>query len=462
MRKLLIEAGVILTLLTIAGVAIYVSTVHHSKSPWPAAGSYVQDVSRARGIQTEISVAVDPANPRSLFGVSNDSLGPAVRVYTSTDGGRSWSSRPGPVSDPNTCAWGDPAVAIASNGRQYVAYTEKSICAPGPDLAPYLVVASRRGPSGSWATRRVTRPAIKFGFDDKPAIAIDAGGRVYVAWSRLLRPRYQTTVLSSSADEGKTWSDPRVVDSTLVQPQLVTLAAGPARQMYVGGVDARRGVWIGWSNDGGKHFAVRQAAPLPGSRAATCLVFGKFVLAQQAVRCLGPNPTLTVTKNRVFLVYGTTGNDETQDVDVAAFDLALEPVWRGRVGPVETKKADQFWPVSAVDPKTQELWSCYYDTTGAFKLAKAWFSCTVSRDGKHWTKPVRPAREAASVSVLFEDARIYGFGDSGGYGGYTGLAAAGGVAYPMWIDTRDVYAANEEVFAARLPASAVRRASGGG
>ena len=248
----------ILTLLAIAGVAIYLSTVHHAKSPWRAAGSYVQDVSRARGIQTEISVAVDPANPRNVFGVSNDSLDPEVRVYTSTNSGRSWSSRPGPVSDPNTCAWGDPAVAIAPNGRQYVAYTEKSICAPGPDLTPYLVVASRRGPGGSWTTRRVTRPAIKFGFDDKPAIAVDRGGRVYVAWSRLLRSRYQTTVLSSSVDQGKTWSDPQVVDRTLVQPQLVTLAAGPAHQVYVGGVDARRGIWIGRSNDGGKHFAVRQ------------------------------------------------------------------------------------------------------------------------------------------------------------------------------------------------------------
>jgi hypothetical protein len=70
---------------------------------------------------------------------------------------------------------------------------------------------------------------------------------------------------------------------------------------------------------------------------------------------------------------------------------------------------------------------------------------------------VRPARASANVQVLWEDARIYGYGDSGGYGGYTGVSAAGGAAYPLWIDTRNVDARGEEVFGARLPARAFRR-----
>jgi hypothetical protein len=106
---------------------------------------------------------------------------------------------------------------------------------------------------------------------------------------------------------------------------------------------------------------------------------------------------------------------------------------------------------------TQQLWACYYDTSGDPKRAKAWFTCTVSRDGRQWATPVRPARASANVQVLWEDARIYGYGDSGGYGGYTGLAAAHGTAYPLWIDTRDVDANGEEVFGARLPAKALRR-----
>jgi hypothetical protein len=363
--------------------------------------------------------------------------------------------------NPNTCSWGDPAVAIAPNGRQYVAFTEKSICTPEPDLTPYLIVASRSGPKGGWLTRRVTRPATKFGYDDKPALTVDSKGRVYAAWSRLLKSRYQTTVVSSSADGGKTWSEPHVVDRSLVQPQLVTIAAADqGDDLYVAGVDARDGLWIGRSTDAGRHFAVRQAAPLPGNIAATCLVFGKFVLAQQAVRCLGPNPTLAVSKQRVFLTYGVVGPDKTQDVDVAVFDRALRPLSRGRVGPADPKKSDQFWPVSAVDPVTSALWACFYDTRGDSKRATAWFSCTVSADGRRWATPVRPARASSNVQVLWEDARIYGYGDSGGYGGYTGLAARGGMAYPMWIDTRNLNANAEEVFGARLPAKSLRRGLG--
>lgn len=452
----MLEAVAVLGL-TAAGIgAVYVLTTEKVASPWRVAGTHVQNVSRASGIQTEVSVAVDPSNSRNLFAASNETLEPEIRVYTSTDAGASWSSRRGPLFGPDTCAWGDPAVAIAPNGRQYVAYTEKTVCTRGPDLTPYLVVAARQGPSGKWITRRLTRPAVKFGFDDKPAIAVGAEGRVWVAWSRLLDSAYQTTVLSSSADGGKTWSPPQVVSRELDQPQLVSLAAGAGRALYLAGVDARHGIWVGRSTDGGRHFTVKQAAPLPGSQAATCLVFGDFLIPQQAVRCLGPNPTVSVGKGRVFVTYATPGLNETQDVAVAVFDAALRPVFRGRVGPPDEQKSDQFWPVSATDVRTGRLWACFYDTSGDNERKNAWFSCTVSRDGQHWSTPVRASPDSANAGVLWEDARIFGFGDSGGYGGYPGLAVRDGIAHPLWIDTRGLGGNEEEIYGARLSAQAVR------
>src|SRR4029077_10216575 len=136
------------------------------------------DVSRSSGIQTEVAVAVDPSRPSNLVGAGNEAVEPESRVCASVNSGRTWSSKAGPMCNPSTCSWGDPAVAIAPNGRQYVAFTEKSTCTPGPDLTPYLIVASRSGPKGSWLTRRVTRPATKFGYDDKPALTVDSKGRV--------------------------------------------------------------------------------------------------------------------------------------------------------------------------------------------------------------------------------------------------------------------------------------------
>jgi hypothetical protein len=448
-RKLLWEAVIVLGATAAAAVIVYFVYRHSIGSPWKVAGTEVQDISNQVGIQTEAAVASDPSNPKVLFGASNENLEPEVRVYASRDGGRTWSEGAGPLHNPNSCAWGDPAVAVARDGRQYVAFTEKSICAPGPDLTPYLVVGSRDGTSSSWTVRRVARPATKFGFDDKPAISVDAGGRVYVAWSRYYGGKFQTTVISSSADRGRTWSKPLMVQRRLVQPQLVTIAAGPRGVVYLAGVDGK-GIWVARSTDAGESFTVKQGvAPLPGNQAATCLMFGKFVLAQQTTKCLGPNPTITLGRDRVFVTYAVNGADRTQDVAVAVFDRALRPVWRGPIGSVK-KKADQFWPASAVDASTGKLWACYYDTTGDSARQHAWFVCTSSRDGKHWAEPVRAADPSQNPGVLWQDATIGGYGDSAAYGGYPAVAAAAGVAHPLWIDTRDVGGNREEVFASNI------------
>jgi len=443
------EAVIVLGATALGAVIVYFVYRHSYASPWKVAGTHVRDISNESGVQTEVAAAVDPSNPKILFGASNESLEPEIRVYSSQNGGRTWSEGAGPQYNPNTCAWGDPSVAIARGGRQYVAFTEKSICVPGTDLTPYLVVASRTGTSGKWTVRRVARPATKFGFDDKPAISVDADGRAYVAWSRLYGRRSQTTVVSSTGDGGRTWSKPRIVDRALVQPQLVTVAAAGHGAVYLAGVDTQ-GLWIGRSTDAGRTFTLKRGiAPLPGNQAGSCLVFGKFVMPQQTVKCLGPNPTVTLGPKRVFVTYGVNGADETQDVAIAVFDRALRPVWRGPLGDAK-KKADQFWPASAIDASTGKLWACYYDTTGDADRQHAWYVCTSSRDGRQWSEPVRAAAPSENPGVLWQDAIISGFGDSTAFGGSTGLAAGGGTAHPLWIDTRDVGGNGEEVFASNV------------
>ena len=449
-----LEALAIAALIAVVAGAIYHFNVHHVHSPWAAAGAEVQALSRAPGAQTEVSVAVAPDDPRRLFAASNDSVLPQIRLYDSRDGGRTWRSRVGPSLTPFTCAWGDPAVAFASGGRQYVAFTEKSICREGTDLSPYVVVASRTGPQAAWIVRRVAPHAIRDGFDDKPAITVDGTGRVYVAWSRLLRETYETTVVSSSADGGRTWSTPDVVDRKLSYSQWVSAAGGDVGgTLYLAGIDARLGVWLGRSVDGGRHFRVRQAAPLALNDAANCARSGKYVFAQQAIRCLGPNPTVTVGRGRIYVTYASLSPNRTWDVGIAVFDAKLRLLWRGRIGPAETKPADQFWPTSTVDARTGELWACYYDTTGDSERKQAWFLCSRSRDGRHWAEPVRVARHSENAFVLWEDAIRAGFGDQIAYGSYPGVAAAAGVAHPMWIDASDESNLDQEIVTARLSAA---------
>jgi ABC-type dipeptide/oligopeptide/nickel transport system permease subunit len=450
-----LEALAIAVLIGAVAGAIYHFTVQHAHTPWATAGSDVQVLSNAAGAQTEVAVAVAPDDSQRLFAASNDSVLPQLRLYDSRDGGRTWKFGLGPLLKPYSCAWGDPAVALAPGGRQYVAFTEKSVCIRGIDLSPYVVVASRPGPNAAWIVRRVAPPAIPGGFDDKAAITVGGGGRVYVAWSRLLRRTYETTVLSSSGDGGRTWSPPHVVDRRLAYPQWVSAAGGAQRVVYLAGVDARLGVWLARSADEGRHFTVRQAAPLALNDAANCIRTGPYPFAQQAIRCLGPNPTVTVGRGRTYVTYALLAPNQTWDVRVAVFDAELRPLWRGRIGPAEARPSDQFWPVSAVDARTGELWACFYDTTGDLQRNAAWFVCSRSRDGRHWAVPVRVARQPANAFVLWEDARRSGFGDSIAYGGYPGLAAAAGVAQPMWIDTRDATHLDQEIFTARVPSAAL-------
>lgn len=451
-RRLVLEAIAVLLLSAAAAGAVLLFGIHHLAGRWSVAGSDVQNISRARGAQTEVAVAAAPRHPEVLFAASNDSLLRTIRVLSSTDGGRTWTSRPGPQLG-ESCARGEPAVTVAPHGRQYVAFIVNRFCLR-EDPWPHLVVASRAGPDAPWRSHAMTRLDTT-SFDAKPAIAAAADGRVYVAWSHLFRPTYATIVVSSTSNRGRTWSPARVVSPLLVRPQHTTLTVGASGAVYVAGIDARHGVWAARSVDAGRRFSLHRVAGLPGNPAATCAAAGRFPTATEGNRCVGPNPTIAVTGRRVYVTYSPVKPHGAWGVSVATLDATLNPLWRARPGPAEQVKGDQFWPASAVDPRTGRLWVCYYDTTGDPSRTRAWFSCSASRDGRNWATPVRVARASADSNTLWEDARIFGYGDMIGYGGYTGLTVAGGVVHPLWIDTSDPAGRLQEVFGARLAESSV-------
>jgi ABC-type dipeptide/oligopeptide/nickel transport system permease subunit len=454
--RLLLEALVVICVTAGAAVAIYVWKVNPVSSSWPAAGTHVQNLSHAAGAQTEVSVAVAPSTPQVLFAASNDTGERTIRVYSSTDGGRTWSSKVGPSLGLDACARGEPAVTTTQDGREYVAFVVSALCTD-QDPAPYLAVASRPSPQSPWEVKRVAaRPGSEL-FDAKPSLAAGPDGRVYVAWSRRLTQTYATTVVSSSRNQGRTWSRPMIVSRKLVQPHLVNATVDPQGRLYVTGVDVRFGLWVARSDDQSRGFSIRRAAPLRfevWNDPSSCAIAQKFPTAFEAARCLGPNPTITATGRRVYITYSGLERNGTHGVSIVVLDPTLRHLWSGRVGLADSDESDQFWPASAVDSSAGMLWSCYYDTSGDPSREVAWFTCSVSRDGRHWATPVRVARERAKADVLWEDARIYEFGDVIGYGGYTGLAVADGLAHPMWIDTVGEGARAQEIFTAGLSAQA--------
>jgi hypothetical protein len=428
---------------------VYVLEVNPISSSWRLAATEVQNISRADGAQTQVSVAADPAHRGTLFSVSNDTSLRTVRVYTSTDDGQTWTSTAGPALGLDACARGEPTAAVDAQGRQDVAFTVTGTCEQD-DQSPYVVAAVRAASSPPWTIRRLGPHRTSDFWDDHPSIAAGPGGRVYVSWSRLLRSTYEGIVVSSSADGGRTWSQPRLVDRRLSYPRLATTTVAPEGTLYVAGIDARYGVWLSRSADGGKTFRLAPVAVLPGNRARDCATASDHPTPYQGIRCLGPNPTVAASRDRVFVTYGVGWPGEPQSVHIGVLDTTLHPLWRGPVAP-PAPKADRFWPASSFDLATARLWACFYDTSGDSARTHAWYSCTSSRDGRRWTTPVRAARDSADAEVLWEDARVYAFGDAIGYGGSTTVAAAGGHVHPLWIDTGDLVGRRQEVFGATLP-----------
>lgn len=452
-RRLLIEAITIIGVTAAAAGAIYIWKVNPVSSSWRAAGTFVQNVSRAPGAQTEVSVAVAPTDSRILFAASNDSVERTVRIYGSSDGGRTWTSAVGPALAPDACAQGEPSVTVTPDGREYVAFIVSTFC-QREDLSPYLVVATRRGPQGRWSVRRIAARTGSELFDAMPALATDRKGRVYVVWSRRLTLTYATTVVSSSTDYGRHWSKPRIVSQRLSQPHLVRAAISPRGVLYLTGVDARLGIWVGQSGDRGRTFKVRRVAGLPfesWNNPESCASFGqKYPTAFEAIKCLGPNPTVVTTADRVYVTFAASDATGSQHVSTAVVDPSLQPLSQRRVDPVKAQAAEQLFPTSAVDSRSGKIWVCFYDSSGDRSRKQTWFSCTVSDDGRRWARPVRAAQASASPDVLIEDARSFGFQDFTAYGEYTGLAVADGIAHPMWTDTRDLNGRKQEIFSARV------------
>ncbi len=438
LRRLLGEAVAIAGVLALAGFLVYHLTVHTIRNTRPLGGRNVE-VAKEQGDQTEPAFAIDPSRPRVLVGALE-----ALEVYASTDGGRTWLRSASPTMPGHACANGRPRVVIGPRGREYLAFLAGAFC--GDSLTPRVAFTSRPGPSDRWGPVRQVAPRTwKYGFDDAPDLALDGrSGRLYLAWTRSLSSKLATVVVSSSRDDGRTWSAPLPVSSTLRHTHLAAIATAPDGSLYVAGIDVRAGIWIARSTDRGRTFgAPRRAARLHANPAADCALTAipnVSPVPTEEETCTGANPTLLVRGDRVFVVYDDVGEDRSQEVYAAALDRGLKPLFRAQINPRERHPAQQFLPAAAVDATTGALWACWYDTTFDRRAHRAWFTCSASHNGRSWTPPERAEdRPIAPTDLL--NVRL---------GMFPCVVARDGVAHAFWPDAR-VVDRGLDIFTASLP-----------
>jgi hypothetical protein len=421
------------------------------------------DVSRLPGPQSEAAIAIDPSNGRILLAGSNSFSEGTMRAYGSTDGGATWQTTtvyPAPASTKAACA-ADPGVAIDGRGRQYYSFVRSTPCTTGP---PHLYVASRPGPAATWGKPVLVAPLRLSRFDDKPAIAVDNSpssphhNRVYVAWTRVSRNGVLSILVSHSDGGGRTWSPLVRANRTGTEETYASIAVSRSGIVYVAWNDITNfHINISRSTDGGAHFGPeRKAAAFTIVTIPHC--GSGIVIPAQRLTCVQPNPIVSVDTSagpysgRVYVTYTTTAFFGDQGASVTVFNSRLRILLGRSSGTVpglqvapapKGENSDQFWTQSAVDPSTGAVWICFYDTRGDPKRTSALYSCSVSNNGGGtWAPPVHAATVASNETQPGADPHEYG--------DYEGLAVAGGVAHPIWTDSRDLETLAEEIYTTTL------------
>ena len=396
------------------------------------------NVSRTSGTQAEVSIAADPRDPNVLLAGSNDYTLPTTRVYSSGDGGRRWTTQPGPpLARGLRGTASDPVVGIDARGRQYFGFVQVTEGADPKRGRSWLVVASRPTRHGFWRSRPVPGAAGA----DKPALAV-AGTRVYVAWVRegdWVRPQraLNDVLLSSTGDGGRTWSRPvrlNSIDNLFLSYPSIAVAG--------------KTVYATWLEEGlvklrsgdGRRFGLERAIGAPGGGGCPTGI------PAQPRHCLRPNPVVVAdpVRNRVYATWSQLAPNHSLDVEVVRIGAAPR-----HVNPPDGRVvSDQFWPAPAVDPKTGDLWVCFYDTREDPRRRATRFSCSVSSDGgARWAEPL-------AVASAPTDATTSSYRRP--YGDYEGLVVAGSVAHPIWTDGRGLPSRPTEIYTARLTTAQLR------
>ena len=395
-----------------------------------------------------MNIASDPNDSRVLLAASNSFLEGAVRVYGSTDGGRTWTSDLAPLPRAAILNPGDPWVGIDLAKRQYLAI----IAGFDPNSGGRLYVLSRAGPTEPWAVPSAPvapiADALSFG-DDKDTLAVDASsisphlGRIYVAWTR-----NGQIVIAHSDDQAVTWSKPVALTEQGGVAIAATIGISKGGDVYLSWV-TETGLTIERSTDGGDHWG--QPSEFGRAEARAC----QAIPAIHST-CANAFPSVVVDRSRgkyggrVYAVFASTDANGRVGVFVKVFNADLTPVagspWRVD-RPVGGANADRFHPVAAINQQSGVIWACFYDTAPDPHRIQTYFSCSISRDGgEQWATPAHAATTAS------DEIQWRAFTGHAGteYGDYEGLALADGVAHPIWTDSRDLARLQEEIYTTTL------------
>ena len=207
---------------------------------------------------------------------SGSSHGTDVYVSQSHDGARSFNVPVKVNDDTRPAQHGMHSMAIADDGRIYVAWLdERNVSQPVPSEKAeghhmesnreVFMALSEDGGRTFQSNRRVAVDACPC---CKTAIATGADHRVYLSWRQVLPGNFRHIAVASSADSGKTFSEPVIVSDDRwvlagcpVSGPAITAGAGARVRVlwYSEGNAGATGLYWSESRDGGRTFSPRES-----------------------------------------------------------------------------------------------------------------------------------------------------------------------------------------------------------
>jgi len=217
-----------------------------SWSPVQALNSVTQSFLPSVGVADDGSVVVAFSDERSI---ERD-----IFANRSRDAGRTWMPKDVRIDRGEKSDSDAPVVAVGSDGRAYVAWEQRPGRGAPHEMRPHISISASNDMGESWDVPHRVEP------DGQPASPmwpglIESKGRLVAAWTGGVSGDTSKSWLwlSTSTDQGKTWSEAQVVYDGSIQAFFQLIADGSHVYLvwHAGDSTKPSGVFFNASDDGG-------------------------------------------------------------------------------------------------------------------------------------------------------------------------------------------------------------------
>jgi hypothetical protein len=399
------------------------------------------DASNLSGYQGETAIAINPTNPQNIIAASNNlgsgSQNGFTEVYVSQNGGSTWTAI-------NVGGNGDPGVAFDSNGVAYVSFINSS-----------FGISVRTSTNGgvSWNAPVQVAPPPASGIQDKPTITTGVNALnpsqsiVYVGWDN--NGLGDVAYVSSSTNAGVSWSTPTAIDG-LANEFDTQLSVGPQGQLYATwqnfGTANTTSIMFSTSLNNGATWTT----PTVAATSSINVFNPGYTIPAQNSRGISPTQGIVTEQSGanagwIYMTYATApaGQHNNTNIELIASNNG-GATWTA-LGPTpiqvnnDTGTASQFFPAIAIDPTNGSVNLAWYDARNSGTANNA-----VDVYFQSYTSAGVPT--GSNVKVTTQKSKETGrSANPNQFGDYMGIAAYGGLAYPVWTSHTSQTAGSEEI-----------------